>query len=370
MLVCLALVVAVAAPLMLGLLSHQDLSKSYSSERSSTLFALGDVKHVLNGALTRRMYFDQEVSRVVVALGAGALGSIDRTGELLIFDGKAYVKPSDAGTNYEMETSTRIMTPFCLGLEEGVEPTAIYSFESAEQEGRSLDLIYHMLSKDHGRLFAVFGIAEFREIHRSAIKIAPVYNESIIDSRNAGRYFHSLQPLTERVGIFFGLVNNHAKEPTASYDLAVEERMFYVNPADKGSSELRSHTHILIGTSESTQFKLLATQEDLLRSSRGLSVVDVYHLLTQSALEKGVIIVYDVNSVVSTVKTDSSERKAPHLSPMVRLLRAPLSAHPAAKEPEQGIAFQLENRHRAFDISETQQCYPERYVLLRRSPSV
>lgn len=277
--------------------SRQGLQRIYNSDRLSELFILGEVEPILNGHLLDKDYFDQKTSDVSLALGAGALESINRTGDLMIVNGKAYVKPSDPSVNYTMEISTEVLTPFCLGFE-NVQPSSTYIVNNSPKS-LNISELYHLLSRDRGRLFAVFGIAQFDEIDLSAMKLAPIYNESVIAQTNANKYFHSLKPINDRVGVFFGVVNNPQVNPSVGYDPTIESKMFYVNPADKSVSELRSHTHVLVTANQSLELETNYSQDDTLRLVGTLSVVDVSHLLTQSKLRNGIIVVYSVGSAVN-----------------------------------------------------------------------
>jgi hypothetical protein len=280
---------------------------------------VGDVRDVLNGDLTASSYFNQSTSNVFAAFGAGAFGSVTRTGEMLVLDGKAYVKSSDRATNYAMEVSNKVMTPFSVGVATGVTPTAIYVLDSNGEKKYTVDLIYQTISQKHGRLFAVFGIGQFTKIDLSAIKMAPLYGDSLLDPANKDKYFHSLTPIIARVGIFFGVVNNPSKEPPVGYDTNLEDRIFYVNPNDRGSQALQSHTHILITVNQTIDYGATYSAGTILSLARSLPIVDVYHLLTQSLMKKAIVAVYDLSSAVSlskgsNIETDTSIMSVPSIS--------------------------------------------------------
>ena len=300
---------------------HQGFQRIFHSDRLSELLVLGEVELVLNGRLADKNYFHQQTSDVSLALGAGALESINRTGELMIVNGKAYVKPSDPSVNYKMEISTDVLTPFCLGFE-NVQPSSIYIVKDSTKS-LNISELYHLLSIDHGRLFAVFGIAQFDEIDLSAIKLAPIHNESITSQTNTNKYFHSLKPINGRVGAFFGVVNNPKANPTVGYDSTIESKMFYVNPADKSVSELRSHTHVLVTANQSLEPETNYWQNDVLRLVETLSVVDVSHLLTQSKLTNAIIAVYSVGGAINATYFDTLYGNVPNscAKTMVLLVR-------------------------------------------------
>ncbi len=291
--------------LVLSPIDQRELSRTYSSDQFSTLFLLGEVQHVLAGDLGSAMYLDEDVSHVALALGAGALGSIDRTGELLVMAGKAYIKPSDPTTNYKLETSSRIMTPFCFGVEEGAKPAAMYVLENKEKEGYRISRLYDALSRDQERLFAVFGVVQFREIQLTAIKLAPIYGETITAPENAQKYFHTLAPIKDRVAIFVGVVNNPNRDPQTTYNATMENRIFYVNPADEATSELRSHTHVLITSSSTYAPSHLDSDEELLGLAQTFPIVDVGHLLTQSTLQRAAIVVYSIDRIINIARIDT-----------------------------------------------------------------
>ena len=292
LLVCLVIVVSVGSVVVTEL-NAGPVILQFSSDQSSRFFVVGDVRQVLIGNLTASSYSNVSTSNIMMAIGAGAFGSITRTGEMLIFDGKAFVKSSDPATNYSMEVSNAVMTPFCVGLMTGASPTAVYVLES--NAGYSVDALYRTLSQKYGRLFAVFGVGQFGEIDPSAIKLAPIYHESLLDPSNKAKYYHNLSPILDRVGVFFGVVNNPNKPP-AGYDVAVEQNIFYVNPTDQGSLTIQSHTHILVTTNESISYPSEYSGDTALSMARTLQVVGVYHLLTQSVLRKAIIAVYALNT--------------------------------------------------------------------------
>ena len=315
--VAISLVVALSIALIysFAITSHEILSRSYQSNQTSHLFVLGDVLPVLNGDLDYRRYLVQDTSSVAFALGAGALGSVDRTGELLVFDGKAYIKSCDPKANYMMEISTEILTPFCFGLEKGSRPSAIYTLEGRDERGYALNSIYEKLSEEHGRIFAVVGVAEFAEIQRSAIKLAPIYGESIVAQANREKYFHDLPPIKDVVSIFFGTVSNPNKAAAPGYDLGMEERIFYTNPAEKGASTLQSHTHILITARKSLEGKLDDSDDEISRFAKSLSVIDINHLLTQSTVRKATIMIYDIRAMIGVAGTSAARGNSEYLLP-------------------------------------------------------
>jgi len=287
--------------------SHEPLKRNHQSTESSRLFVIGDVTSVLEGRLTSKRYFDQDTTSIMFAGGAGTLNSIISTGEMLVVDGKAYVKSCNQASGYKTESSTKILTPFSYGLEKrSSKPSAIYHLETRDYKGYSIDSVYQMLSKEHGRMFAVGAVAEFREIHRSAIKLAPMYNESITAPKNREKYFHNLTPINDTVCVFFGVINNPGKPPSTGYDAGVEEKIFYINPAEKGGSALQSHTHVLITSNSSLNFRLQDSEDDLWKFVKTLSVVDVNHLLTQSTLRKATIMVYEIKTTAAIAKTSAA----------------------------------------------------------------
>jgi hypothetical protein len=305
--VSLAIVVSFASILVSTRFDTEPFSRKYFLDQSSKFFVVGDVRRVLNGDLTASSYFNQSTSNVFAAFGAGAFGSVTRTGEMLVLDGKAYVKSSDRATNYGMGVSNEVMTPFSVGMARGVTPAAVYVLDSNGEKKYTVDLIYQTLSEKHGRLFAVFGIGQFTEIGLSAIKMAPLYGDSLLDPANKAKYFHNLSPIISRVGIFFGVVNNPSKEPPVGYDTNIEDRIFYVNPNDRGSQAIQSHTHILITANQTIDYGTTYSAGTILSMARSLPIVDVYHLLTQSLMKKAIVAVYDLSSAVSLSKGSNIE---------------------------------------------------------------
>lgn len=305
LLVGLIVIVSLGSILVSTRLSAEPVSLKFSSDKSSKCFVVGDVRQVLIGNLTASSYFNVNTTDIMMAIGAGAFGSITRTGEMLIFDGNAFVKSSDPDTNYTMEVSNTVRTPFSVGLMTGASPTAVYAL--ASNAGYTIDTLYQTLSKQHGRLFAVFGVGQFGEIDLSAIKLAPIYHESLLDPANKAKYYHTLSPIVDRVGVFFGVVNNPNKQAPAGYDTDVEQNIFYVNPADQGSLTIQSHTHILVTLNETVTYPSEYSGDTLLSMARRLQVVDVYHLLTQSVLRKAIIAVYDLTAVASLSTASSAE---------------------------------------------------------------
>ena len=292
--VSLAVIFSFASVLLSTNLNSEHFSRKFASGELSKFFVVGDVQHVLSGDLPQSSYSNENTSNMMMGLGAGAFGSVNRTGELMIFAGKAYVKSTDKVTNYRMEIANSVMTPFSVGLVRGARPTAIYAIENNGNKENNVDLLFQTLAQKHGRLFAVFGVGQFEEMDTSAIKLAPVYGESLLDPANKEKYYHNLSPITGRVGIFFGVVNNPSKEPPAGYDKSVEEKMFYVNPTDRGSLALQSHTHILITNNQTFRYQSDYSESAILAFTQSMTILEVNHLLTQSVLKKVILIVYDL----------------------------------------------------------------------------
>jgi len=267
-------------------------------EMNSGVYVVGDIKNVLAGNLTEKDYVRKNLSDVMLSLGAGAVNGSNRTGEVFVVDGVAYLKPSDTSTAYALEFfNGSLETPFAFGLEKGELPYFIAYVFSYNNSGTTLDEVYERMSQYISRTFLVYGVGEFSEMQTTALKKPPLYGEPISSPENTNEYFHPVGNRSNIVGIFFGAVNNDVKPAEFNYDLSLEDRIFYRNYADKSCAVVRSHTHVLVTNATTFDEMDFVSLGQLINTTRYFRVEDVGHLLTQSRVKVAVIGFYRISNV-------------------------------------------------------------------------
>jgi len=260
------------------------------------MYVIGDVTNVLAGTVKRSDFQQQTPADILFAAGGGTFSVPEETGEMLTLSGTSYVKSVDSAKGYKAESSRALLkTPFSFGLQKGSKPREILRVQSVQ--GISMENVFRSISERCGRAFAIFGIGKFSFLTATAIKRAPIYGEPISTAEHRAIYFHPVDSVKNRNGIFFGVVINTEKQQPPGYADSLERRMVYVNYADKNRSPLQSHAHVLLIAGNKRKLDFPKTPDDIVRKAESYAVKDVQHLLTQSVITDGVLMVYDVGAL-------------------------------------------------------------------------
>ncbi|MBX7244747.1 MAG: hypothetical protein K1X53_04570 [Candidatus Sumerlaeaceae bacterium] len=242
---------------------------------------IGNVKTVLDGNSTAPLFREVPDNTFEFALGAASIGDDPTSqGETLVGGPVTFVKTLDATTNFATTNTTsgrRPWSAFLAGLPRGAKPAARYRL-SADGTSISVESLYTRLAQRHGKLFAVAGSGHFASIEASAVKLAPAYGESILGPRKAF-YFHPKEVIPDTNAFFFGMVLRSPADSTSA-----TQRIFYVNPDDKATTGVQSHTHFA---------RAVGPPPRLDGDLEPAAVAEVAHLLTQSSLLSGELLVYE-----------------------------------------------------------------------------
>lgn len=258
---------------------------------------VGDVKTILDGESTGSRVRRVEPARFAAALGAASLTPDPAgQGETLVLDEHCFVKSVDESTGYETTSSARgFWTGFVAGLPSNAVPTARYDVRDTTTSGTvraypaggySIEKLYRELARRHGALFAVVGTGHFSRLEVSAVKKAPCFGEPILGEKK-DLYFHKPGVLEDVDALFFGLVLRSPADATSG-----TARIFYINPDDRGTSGILSHSH----------FATIRPSDGLNLNRPGTAaphVREVAHLLSQSTLTSGTLQVYELKGVSS-----------------------------------------------------------------------
>lgn len=261
--------------------SAEPLERTADLGGRARLALLGDVGTVLVGEATGTVLRAADAGEYLAALGCAAVTDDPALqGEAFILGGEALVKSVDAATSYATERREGAFhASFLAGVAAGSTPAAAYSIDAPE--GFSVDALYRRLHADHGTLIAVLGTGQFRMLELSAVKKSPAYGEVIIGPKMS-EYFHAKQLHRDTSAVFFGLSLRSNAEATPA-----TRRVFYINPDDTLSTGGQTHTHCgLLGEVE----------EDALPSPDAAvgRITDVAHVLSQSLLTSGELVVYEL----------------------------------------------------------------------------
>ena len=248
---------------------------------------LGKVTTVLDGQCTGAEFRKIPEHAFLYALGGGSLKpDAALQGEGLVLDGRMYIKSLDAKCGYCTTSAPDGVSPsgwgaFVAGVNADARPIARYKLEGTSQ---SMDHIYTELVARHGKLIGVAGVGHFTTLETSAIRKAPVYGEPILGAKRA-EYFHPKAVLSDVDAVFFGMVLRSAADETSA-----TKAVFYVNPDDKATTGIQSHTH----------FATVSASDgiDPAEPKTALGKVQaVAHLLTQSRMTSGELVVYQLNEL-------------------------------------------------------------------------
>jgi hypothetical protein len=252
---------------------------------------LGQVMTVLNGECTGTMVRKVPEHSFLYALGGGAVEpDASKQGEGLIVNGRLFIKSLDASCDYCTRSSNDSRneggwSPFIAGVDFPAKPVARCRLTGTSE---SVEQIYTELVPRHGKLLGIAGVGRFGTIETSAIRKAPSYGEPILGPKRS-EYFHPKAVLTNQDAIFFGMVLRSAADETSATRM-----VFYVNPDDKSSAGVQSHTH----------FATLSSRDgvDPSKPETALGKVEaVAHLLTQSRMLEGEIVVYRLDDLTSVM---------------------------------------------------------------------
>lgn len=250
--------------------------------------SLGRVTTVLDGQCTGAKFQKIPEHTFLYALGGGALQpDAARQGEGLMLNGRQFIKTLDPACNFctrtsEDEKNASGWGAFVAGIDFDAKPTARYRLNGTSE---TIEQIYTELAAKQGKLFAVAGAGHFATIETSAIRKAPVYGEPILGPLRS-QYFHPKGVLRDADAIFFGMVLRSTADQTSATQM-----VFYVNPDDKATTGVQSHTH----------FATVSSPQgiDLTKPGTALGKVqEVAHLLTQSRMTNGELVVYRLDDIV------------------------------------------------------------------------
>ena len=249
---------------------------------------VGNVKTVLDGNSTGALLLTVKPGKFAMALGAASLSSdAAGQGETLVVGERCLVKSVDAGENYR--TTSTVSAPFWSGFVAGIPSALRPSAQYKLANGESIESIYGQLAKRHGPLLAVIGKGHFARIETSAVKLAPCYGEPIFGA-NKTKYFHPSSVLPDVDALFFGLMLRSAADATTG-----TQRVFYVNPDDRGSSAVLSHSHF--ATLRKPEPGISRVSVDSLADEASPYIEEVAHMLTQSVMTSGELEVYELVDV-------------------------------------------------------------------------
>ncbi|MGI8905254.1 MAG: hypothetical protein ACR2IE_02045 [Candidatus Sumerlaeaceae bacterium] len=260
---------------------------------------LGRVTTVLDGECTGPRFQKIPENAFLYALGGGALQpDAARQGEGLIVNGRLFIKSLDAACGYCTRTATGVESAsgwgaFVAGVDAQALPIARYRLTESTQ---TMEQVFTELAARHGKLLGVAGVGRFTALETSAIRKAPAYGEPILGPKRAD-YFHPKAVLRDVDALFFGLVLRSAADETSA-----TQAVFYVNPDDKATSGVQSHTHFATVTSRN------GIDPSKPETALG-QLQEVAHLLTQSRITSGDLVVYKLENLEPVSTSNLKERE-------------------------------------------------------------
>lgn len=254
---------------------------------ATTAVLTGKVGVVISGQVNTQYMFDIDSKRFLFGLGTGTFDKLEDIGECMLIAGKSYIKLSNKAKIYELVSGTALKTPFFTGIDIKSKPAQIILVN----EPASMEEIYQEIT-DYYQYFFIAGIGYFNELSTTALKKAPIYREKIILPEYREKYFHPVGQYKNVPGVFGGIV---CTTKVARINPTQSQRMFYINFDNTVLSELTSHTHVALVD----DFKLgdVSRSHDVMSIINARKIKDVQHLLTQSRLRQGVIMIYPINKI-------------------------------------------------------------------------
>jgi len=266
------------------------LEKLNTFNQKALVYVLGDVGQVLDGTVTREKLVRAHLAGIDLGLGLGSFSDEREVGDMMIVGGKAYIKSTNPFRSFKTESQSHlIFSPFSIGLQKDESADAIYRVkclqEGAGESPCSIDTLYAQLSQAYPQGFAVLGLGTFSYLKGSALKAAPIQGEKIT-GENASKYIHPSDVFRDKKAAFFGIIVGPDRDAKGfSEDLL--GRMF---PAASAPG-IQSHTHFITSDMEG-DLPTPETGAEFLLRVKAAKLAEVFHLLDQSKLKEGILLVY------------------------------------------------------------------------------
>jgi hypothetical protein len=258
-------------------------------EKARALVA-GDVRDVLSGQVGDGKLTALEPGRYLGGLGAASPAGAQETGELVIAGGKAWIQPPAQGRPSLAVDAPQ--SPFAALLPQGALPAEL--LEAAPDQPAPAAQMVAAVSEGR-RLTAFAGWLELAKLHTTFLAKPPTAGEPVTQTPG---YMEPAPVEDGRLCVVFGLAADYRQAPGPGHDPALEERLFYVNPNDPTADPRRpSHAHVLVLPQGGPPAS--GDPEELTAWLGRAETGDARHLLGQSLVSRGMLMVYDLESLAS-----------------------------------------------------------------------
>lgn len=287
---------------------------------AGTIDILGDIANVIDCAITEELVVGKPFFETEYSLGLGALGArpadfLPVMGEAIMVAGTMVWLPTDGNDTPDYmiprkaSTSVVLQTGFNASLRGGFNEYA--EFTSLPNKPASVREIYRALfdlAKTRRTDFrGVIGLAMRAEIHeafgagitKSPLLVnRPVNGKPITDASNFGEWFES--DATPRHQGTTALICGAGEDLTADLSGIDQERlrrMFYVNPANKGTQTEVLHNHAVFFRGAPEPARTHDMDVEMRRVVDAGEFVDMRHLLDQTTVNSALIALSYVQEV-------------------------------------------------------------------------
>jgi|694.fasta_scaffold131104_3 anti-anti-sigma factor len=287
---------------------------------AGTIDILGDIGYVLDCALTEELVAGKPFFETEYSLGLGALGGqpddyLPVMGEAVMLAGTMVWLPTDGNdtpdymTPRKASTTVVLRTGFNASLRGGFNEFA----EFTATPGKPADIreiyraLFDLAKMRRPDFRGVIGLAMRAEIHeafgagitKSPLLVnRPVNGKPITDASNFGEWFES--DATPRHQGTTALICGAGEDLTADLSGIDQERlrrMFYVNPANKGTLTEVLHNHAVFFREAPPPVGTRDMDVEMRRVVDGGEFVDMRHLLDQTTVNSALLAVSYIQEV-------------------------------------------------------------------------
>ncbi len=218
--------------------------------KRSNLIILGNVLDVLEGRVQPELLKPTADLNFRFALGGGTFSDEHCIGETLVIEGVTHISWMQHG-KIHTDRQPNAMSPFLMGIKKGEPAGILFSVSSPI----TVEAFYTELFKKYPKGVALAGSAEMVMLEGVYLKKSPIYHENI--NTHHDTYWSSIDKIPHAKTFLFGVIT----------PLNLFKKGFYHNPNETNAQPFDNHTHIAL--------------------LDHLEVKMVYHMLTQSILQKG-----------------------------------------------------------------------------------
>lgn len=257
---------------------------------------LGDVRTVLSGSVSEENLAAFTPESFLAGLGAATPGPVELTGEAIVLVGRAIIR--GAGSHAGARAARAPRTPAVTLLPRRARPQSLAALEP-ERPITFKDLCGQLIK---GRASAVLGWIQAEDLHTSALDGPPIKGRNLLTEPERMR---RLEPMPNALCAVFAVMADPSRPGEAGYDAAVEKRIFFLHPHEdpalggQDGGGLLIHAHVLAAPPGGRRPQGDDDPEGVLRTLARWPGCDARHLLTQTTVTGGRLLIYPLSELLT-----------------------------------------------------------------------